>query len=187
MSLIEVVVFIVVLGIGFSGILVLYNQVTKASVDPIVRKQALAIASSLLEEIELRAFTFCDPDDPDVYTAGSAAACTIAEVLPSCPPGSPANEQAETRYGAVRFDNVNDYNCFSMVGSINDITNTPVAGLENYTASVLITDFTSNPTELPGVAIPSDALRITVTAAHPATGIVVRLQGYRLRYAPNSP
>jgi MSHA pilin protein MshD len=187
LSLIEVVVFIVVLGIALTGMLVLYNQLTRASVDPMVRKQALAIASSLLEEIELRSFTFCDPDDPNVYTAGNAAACTMAEILPSCPPGSPANEQTESRYGPVRFDNVNDYNCFSMAGSINDITNTAIAGLENYTAAVSIVDFTSNPTELPGVAIPSDALRITVTAAHPATGITISLQGYRLRYAPNSP
>jgi MSHA pilin protein MshD len=186
LALIEVVVFIIVLGIGLAGMLTLYNQTTKASVDPTVRKQALAIASSLLEEIELRGFTFCDPDDPNVYTAGNAAACTIAEVLPSCPPGAPANEQAETRYGAVRFDNVNDYNCFSMAGSINDITNTPIVGLGNYTASVLITDFTSNPTELPAVAIPSDALRITVTVTGP-TNVSVSLQGYRLRYAPNSP
>jgi MSHA pilin protein MshD len=75
-SLIEVVVFIVVLGIAFVGMLVLYNRVTSASVDPMVRKQALAIASSLLEEIELRAYTFCDPDDPNVYTATSTAGCT---------------------------------------------------------------------------------------------------------------
>src|SRR5712671_3317025 len=79
MSLIEVVLFIVVLGIGFAGILVLYNQVSKASVDPIVRKQALAIASSLLEEIELRAFTYCDPDDPAVFTATSAADCSAGK------------------------------------------------------------------------------------------------------------
>ena len=68
-SLIEVVVFIVVLGIGISGIVTLYSQLTKASVDPLVRKQALAIASSLMEEIQLRGFTYCDPDDPNVYTA----------------------------------------------------------------------------------------------------------------------
>src|SRR4051812_39097708 len=76
LSLIEVVVFIVVLGIGFAAILTLYNSLTTASVDPMVRKQALAIASSLLEEIELRAFTYCDPDDANVYTATSSAGCT---------------------------------------------------------------------------------------------------------------
>ena len=81
MSLIEVVVFIVVLGIAFAGILALYNRLTSASVDPLVRKQALAIASSLLEEIELRAFTYCDPDDANVYTATGSpgGGCTVDE------------------------------------------------------------------------------------------------------------
>ncbi len=97
-SLIEVVVFIVVLGIAFVGMLVLYNRVTSASVDPMVRKQALAIASSLLEEIELRAHTFCDPDDPNVYTATSTAGCTIIEAI--------GPEAGETRYSVPRFDNV---------------------------------------------------------------------------------
>src|SRR4051812_24967928 len=93
MSLIEVVVFIVVLGIGFAGMLVLYNQVTQASVDPIVRKQALAVASSLLEEIELQAFTYCDPDDPNVYTASApdATNCPILLERMGAEPG-------ETRY-----------------------------------------------------------------------------------------
>jgi type II secretory pathway pseudopilin PulG len=70
-SLLEVVIFIVVLGIGIAGMAVLYNQVTLASVDPLVRKQALAIANSLMEEIQLRAFTYCDPDDPLVFGHGS--------------------------------------------------------------------------------------------------------------------
>ena len=57
LSLVEVVVFIVVLGIGLAGMAVIYNQLTLASVDPVVRKQAVAIASSLMEEIQLRPFT----------------------------------------------------------------------------------------------------------------------------------
>src|SRR3954464_7690730 len=79
MSLIEVAVFIVVVGVALAGIVALYSQLTRASVDPMVRKQALAIASSLLEEIELRAFTFCDPDDAAVYTATSTAGCATPE------------------------------------------------------------------------------------------------------------
>ena len=71
LSLIETVVFIVVLGIGIAGLAVLYNQLTLASVDPLVRKQAVAIASSLMEEIQLRPFTYCDPDDPLVFTETS--------------------------------------------------------------------------------------------------------------------
>ena len=185
MSLIEVVVFIIVLGIGFAGMLVLYNQVTKASVDPMVRKQALAIASALLEEIELRASTYCDPDDPNVFTATSAAGCTIAEVVPNLP-GTP-NEQAETRYADPRFDNVNDYHGFAMgFGAIRTIDDpTPIPGLGNYSVLASVQNIAVN--EL-GAGVPTtEALRITVTATHQPTGIAVSLQGYRLRYAPNSP
>jgi MSHA pilin protein MshD len=185
MSLIEVVVFIVVLGIGFTGILVLYNQVTKASVDPIVRKQALAIASSLLEEIELRAFTYCDPDDPAVFTASSVADCSLgkdekqgAETF--SPPGT------ETRYSnTARFDNVNDYHGFTMLSGIQDITNSTVPGLGGYqVTNVSVAPI--SPGELPDVADTTAALRITVTVTGP-TNMSVSLQGYRLRYAPTSP
>jgi MSHA pilin protein MshD len=176
LSLIETVVFIVVLGIGIAGLAVLYNQLTLASVDPLVRKQAVAIANSLMEEIQLRPFTFCDPDDPAVFTAMAPGDCTTGEGIGA--------EGAETRYGPTFFDNVSDYAAFPpMAGSIQDITNTTINGLTGYSAQVQIVaaggDFPA--------AIPADeALRITVTVTGPADTQVV-LQGYRLRYAPNSP
>ena len=187
MSLIEVVVFIIVLGIGFAGILALYNRLTSASVDPLIRKQALAIAASLLEEIELRAFTYCDPDDPAVFTATSTADCDPAKIEGMgaetfSPPG------AETRYSSTaRFDNVNDYDGFAMaVGAIRTIDDpTPIPGLENYSVLANVQNIVAG--EL-GAGVPvGEALRITVTATHQSTGITVSLQGYRLRYAPNSP
>jgi len=176
LSLIEVVIFIVVLGIGVAGLAVLYNQLTLASVDPLVRKQAVAIASSLMEEIQLRPFTFCDPDDPAVFTATMPTPdCAIPEGIGA--------EGGETRYGPTYFDNVSDYaGPPDMLGSIQDITGTTV--LTGYSARVRIvaagTDF------LPLVVPLDEALRITVTVTGPANTQVV-LQGYRLRYAPNSP
>jgi MSHA pilin protein MshD len=190
MSLIEVVIFIIVLGIGFAGILVLYNQVTKASVDPMVRKQALAIASSLLEEIELQAFTYCDPDDPNVYTA-SAADTTNCPVLLENVGGA---EPGESRYGPTsRYDNVNDYNGFSMAdANIKSIDGTPIGGLTGYTVNVAVAQISQDEllgfktAPAAGESPVTDALRITVAVTAPA-GINVSLQGYRLRYAPNSP
>jgi MSHA pilin protein MshD len=188
MSLIEVVVFIVVLGIAFAGVLALYNQLTRGSVDPMVRKQALAIASSLLEEIELRGFTYCDPDDSKVYSATGpsvAEGCTTVEVI--------GVEGAETRYGNtgplnLRYDNVNDYNTFSMgAGTGNPmltIDASAITGLDDYRVSVAIVNASA---ELPDVTVSTDALRITVTALHQPSGLSVTQQGYRLRYAPNSP
>lgn len=173
-SLLEAVIFIVVLGIGIAGMAVLYNQLTLASVDPLIRKQALAIANSLMEEIQLRPFTFCDPDDPKVFTATAPADCGTQEAI--------GPEGGETRYVDPRYDNVNDYSGFSMAG-ILDANGTPIAGLGGYTASVAIQNAGG---DFPA-AIPADAaLRITVTVTGPANVSVV-LQGYRLRYAPNAP
>jgi len=181
-SLIEVVVFIVVLGIAFVGMLILYNRVTSASVDPMVRKQALAIASSLLEEIELRAYTFCDPDDPIVYTAASPTDCTTIEAI--------GPEAGETRYSVPRFDNVNDYHLFQMgfgtaSPNIQTAAGTIISDLPSYSVAVDVAQIAAN--EL-GTDVPTtDALRITVTATHVPTGITTSLQGYRVQYAPKSP
>ena len=183
-SLIEVVVFIVVLGIAFVGMAILYNRVTTASVDPMVRKQALAIASSLLEEIELRAFTFCDPDDPNVYTATGPppTGCTTVEGI--------GTEGGETRYSVPRFDNVSDYDNFKMGSGQTDpdiktAAGTTIPDLANYSVSVTVAQIAAS--EL-GADVPAtEALRITVTATHVPTGTNVTLQGYRVRYAPNSP
>jgi MSHA pilin protein MshD len=175
-SLIETVIFIVVLGIGIAGLAILYNQLTLASVDPLVRKQAVAIANSLMEEIQLRPFTFCDPDDPLVFTVASPAGCGTPEVIGA--------EGAETRYGPTYFDNVSDYAAFpGMFGSIQDVTGNTVTGLTGYTAQVAIVAAGGN---FPAAVPADEALRITVTVAGPANTQVV-LQGYRLRYAPNSP
>jgi MSHA pilin protein MshD len=175
LTLIEVVVFIAVLAIGITAILVLYNRVTEASVDPLVRKQAVALASSLLEEVQLKGFTFCDPDDASVYTATSAADCAQVE--------GAGPEAGETRTGAARFDNVNDYDAVPL-GVLQSADGTPIAGLAGYSASVAVQPIAAN--EL-GPAIPaSEALRITVTVSAPA-GVNVSLQGYRVRYAPNTP
>jgi MSHA pilin protein MshD len=186
-SLIEVVVFIVVLGIAFVGMLILYNRVTSASVDPIVRKQALAIASSLLEEIELRAYTFCETSDPNVYTAANPAGCTTVE----------AKVAGENRYNPPRYDNVKDYDGFCMGPGlpacpdavIRTAAGTTLAELANYRADVAVVQIAAN--ELLATAgdnVPTtDALRVTVTAIHLPTGIATSLQGYRVRYAPNSP
>ena len=179
LSLIELVVFIVVLGIGFAGTLMLYNQAVTGSVDPIVRKQVLAIATSLLEEIELRGFTYCDPDDANVYTATSATVgpggcATTAEVAM----GPDAGETTR-----ALFDNVNDYHGFQMLSGIQDIMGNTVPGLGAYSVTN-VTVATAGGTF--GLADVNDALLITVTVTGPA-GVSVSLQGYRFRYAPNSP
>jgi MSHA pilin protein MshD len=169
-SLIELIIFIVIVSTAVAGVLSVMSVTTQHSADPMLRKQAQAIAESLLEEIELQPFTYCDPDDPNAATATSVAGCTIPENI--------GPEPGETRYATPQFDNVNDYAGFSMTG-INDITNTPIGGLSAYTASVAIANDGAS------FAMPTAAvlkIDVTVTAGNES----LTLTGYRFRYAPNA-
>ncbi|MES2878125.1 MAG: type II secretion system protein [Pseudomonadota bacterium] len=66
-TLIELIIFIVIVSVGLAGILSVMNTVVASSADPIVRKQAIAIAESLLEEIVLKEYA----NPAGGYTAGT--------------------------------------------------------------------------------------------------------------------
>lgn len=172
LTLIELLLFVVVIGIALSAMLGVFATSTRASADPMIRRQQLAIAESLLREVQLMPFTWCDPDlDADAALATSTADCSTVENL--------GPEGSQTRYGpSALFNNVNDYNGFTMTG-IRDVTNTTVSGLSGYSASVAIAA-----TALDTVTA-SDALRITVTVTAP-DGNTLSLQGWRTRYAPQA-
>ena len=69
MTLIELIIFMVIVGVAMAGIISAINFNVRHSADPVVKKQALAIAEALLEEVELMPNFICDPDDPNVTTA----------------------------------------------------------------------------------------------------------------------
>lgn len=170
LTLIELLLFIVVVGIALAAMLRVFTTATLASADPMVRRQQLAIAESLLREVQLMPITTCDPDDANVDT-GSCASLTEAM----------GPEAGETRYGPGHFDNVNDYAGFSMSG-IRDLGNAAVAGLSGYSASVAVAA-----AALDSLAAGSgEALKITVTVTGPDSSSLV-LQGWRTRYAPTAP
>ena len=171
LTLVELLIFIMVVGLALAGVLQVFTMATRASADPQAQRQALAIAESLLQEVQLQPFTFCDPDDAAAASAASAAACATT-------PEGLGPEAGESRYTAPQFDNVNDYHGFSMSGIV-DITGTAVGGLADYSASVQVA-----PVAL-GTAAAGDALRITVQVNGPHNTSVT-LQGYRTRHAPTA-
>src|SRR5437763_11482345 len=109
-TLVELIVFIVIVSVAVMGVLTALDLSNRSSTDPMIQKQALAIAEALLEEVQLQPFTYCDPDDPQAATAQSATVgangCSAAEAIegigPEAPPYGP-----ETRTSSVTpFDNV---------------------------------------------------------------------------------
>lgn len=184
-TLVELVMFIVLVGIAFASLLLAISNFTRHSADPLIRKQSLAIAESLLDEVELMPFTFCDPDDANASTATSSAigaggCATLSEDLSGTPPIGP--EPGETRYSTTTpFDNVSDYNTFALASppGILDITGGPAAGLSGYSASIAVAQ-----SSLGGIGA-ADSLLITVTVTAP-DGSTLSLDGYRTRYAPRT-
>jgi MSHA pilin protein MshD len=67
-TLIELIIFIVVVSAGLAGILSVMNTTVKSSADPMVRKQAIALAESVLEEVLQKAFV--DPDSTNADETG---------------------------------------------------------------------------------------------------------------------
>ena len=128
-SLIELIMFIVIISVALAGILLVMNTTNKSSADPLVAKQALAIAESLLEEVELQPFTYCEPDDANApfATAATAAQCPKAGGIGGVEMMGPETEAGvpETRGSPTTpFDNVNDYSGFNMpAGAIMNIAN----------------------------------------------------------------
>lgn len=58
-SLVETVLFVVIVSVALAGVLSVMNYTTLHSADPLIRKQAIVVAESLLEEITQH--NFSDP------------------------------------------------------------------------------------------------------------------------------
>lgn len=176
LSLVELLMFIVIVSVAITGVLSVSNVVTRHSADPMIRKQAIAIAESLLEEIELQSFTLCDPDDPNATISGST--CTTPQgFTPTVSGGVPEKRDGSS---GSQFDNVGDYGGFSM-NPITDIAGNPIAGLNAYSATVTI-NHPSNP--IGGVS--ADAIAEIAVRVTGPSNTDVTLTGYRFRYAPQA-
>jgi MSHA pilin protein MshD len=201
-TIIELVIFIVIVGIAAATILQVMNLANRASTDPIRRKQAMLIAEAYMEEIQQAQFTVCDPTDANAATATTTADCADSNLV----------ERFGHASGAVRpFYHINDYVQADYVfgqavrafaepdanGALvdRDVAGAPLgAALGNVPMSAITTTLTlRSGLGLGGIASPVnannpadiDALRITITVNYGANESVV-LDGYRTRYEPRA-
>ncbi len=155
-TLVEVVFFIVILSVALSSIVGLMAYVAGRSGDPVVLRQSIAAAESLLEEVMAQPYTTLDLD-------GGANAI--------------GPEAGETRGSAITpFDHVDDYHSLTLTG-IQMPDSTAISGLEQYNASITV-----EPVALNGIAS-TDGLLVRVTVTGP-DAIPVTVAGYRAKVAP---
>lgn len=108
-TLIELIIFIVVVSAGLAGILSVINTVVKSSADPMVRKQTIAIAESLLEEILLK--DYAKPTGSAVVGFSGGGSRNL-------------------------YDCVGDYNTYNTTGIV-DVLGTAIPSLASYNISVV--------------------------------------------------
>jgi MSHA pilin protein MshD len=87
-TLVEMLIAIVVLGVGIAGVMLAFSTAARSSADPQIRHQLLALAEEMMEEVQLKPYavaanaapsgcardTFNDVMD---YNGYSQPACTI--------------------------------------------------------------------------------------------------------------
>lgn len=186
-TLIEVAVFIAVIAVAVIGVLRVIDITTANSADPQLRKQALVLAESMLEEVQLARFTYCDPVlDPAAETATNALPFDATGNPGGCT--TPQNVKAAPSNPVRPFYNVTDY-----VRAFNTpLAYTQDASGNNFPAGYTVTVMVAPEAALgpAGTIAPVDAspanmeaLRITVVVTY-AGGQPITLVGYRTRYAP---
>ena len=170
-TLIEQIMFIVIISVGVVALVSGLNPMIRASADPMRTKQLVAVAETILSEVLHQPFTWCDPDDPAASTALSYANCANPQNTGT----HDAGENRDGSGGLAPFDNVDDYGNFAMANVTDAAGANAVAG---YGVSVAIaragTSF--------GLADNEAALAITVTVTAGSESFA--LTGYRFRYAP---
>lgn len=173
-TLIELIVAMVIVGLTISALLPLLGMI-RYSADPILIKQSVSIAESLMDEVRLAAFTWCDPADANFSSATSAATCaSLPEVL-----GPEAGN-------ARPYDNVNDYNiyCNAPMSPITDVTGVSPIAFSGYSAKICITPYAIDLATSTSISTAA-ALKIEITVSKSGTDAFT-LTGWRTRYAPNA-
>lgn len=179
-TIVELIVFIVIVSVALAGVLTVLNVTAKSSADPMIRKQMLTIAEALLDEVQSQPFTWCDPDDRSAATATSATLDVTATDPTQCWDAleglgtETVSGNTDARLSASSpYDNVSDYNGLSTLTGITGIPMPP-----GYSATVAVAQDALN-----GIAA-TESLLITVTVSHATDSLA--LQGYRTRYSPNT-
>ncbi len=189
-SLIELVIFTLVVGTALAGVVSMLDIGVLHSADPMIRKQMQTIAEGLLDEIDQMPFSACDPVNNTNPTATTTAQCT------------PASSYQQFGYPVAgvsprtNFNNLGNYcsnagpssgTCSlltlgSSATAMPDMSGSTTGAPVGYWATVQLV-----PESLWGVASNSTAatmnvLRVTVTVYYGNDSL--RLDTYRTRWSP---
>ena len=118
LTLIELIMFIIIVSVGIAGILLVMNVSVKSSAAPMLRKQAVAMAEAILDEVLAKDYV----NPAGGFTEIDFVNCT----------------------GRPQYDDVDDYACFggapatAVIRGDSTLGATSIAALNSYSATVSV-------------------------------------------------
>jgi MSHA pilin protein MshD len=153
-TLVELIAAIVIIGVGLSGVLVVFIRNTVASADPMIAHQAIAVAEAHLEEALAKNFT----------TGPGNTRPTFDDVR---------DYHNLTNNGCVTTNAA----CPTLGSCVCNQNGDPIAGLAGYTVQM-----SAELSDLHNIMVASvGAIRVQVTVTPPSGGNVI-ISGYRTDY-----
>ncbi len=86
-TLIELIMYILIVGVALTGVLSSFQTATAHSSDPMLRKQAMTVAEMMMEQILAKSF---QNDPSDFSNSSSTAGCTPTTTI-TCRTNTPAD------------------------------------------------------------------------------------------------
>lgn len=163
-TLIELIIFIVVVSIGVAGVLIAFNTAVKSSADPMLNKQALRLAESTMQEVLQKSY---QNDALDAANTSATLGCTPS-TTPSCRSNNPTDRP--------NYNDVDDYSGYSQTGVTTMDGAVTVTNLASYSVSIVVDKVSAT---LGAIAAP-DVKKITVTVS--GQGQTLSLTAYRSNY-----
>ena len=205
LTIVELVLFMVIMGVAAAGILGVLNLSAKSSADPLRRKQAMLIAEAYMEEVQLAGLTFCGPNDPAYGTAVKVDECGTRAKVGQRAPGSPrpyasvadyatSLNTPERTFGPNGVDQDVNGRALGVDKDSKTMGNSSLAGITTTVTLNLLgpgaelgpagaSPFGNDGFRVGSVADNLEALQITVITQY-GPNEFIRLDGYRTRYAP---
>jgi MSHA pilin protein MshD len=169
-SLIETVIFIVIVGVAVAGMVTVFTTNVAHSPEPLLRQKAVALANFYMDEILRKKWNEASP-------AGGGCVNTGSGKCPAGPAAIAIGTDGDTR---ANFDDIDDYN------GVNDATPVDQSGIalanfNGYSVTVAVSSgtaldpLTSGSRDIDA----SDTLMIVVNVMVVATGDTISLTAYR--------
>lgn len=197
-TIIELIVFMMIMGVAAAGIIGVINLSNSQSAEPLRRKQALMIAEALMEEVQLAGFSFCTRADPNADTVANQAACTFPVQIgaraagATRPYGNVADYATVAGTPQATFANADGVDVdisgrpLGVDSSGNTMGRASLAPIRSTVTLNFVGALGPAGATIASSAAALNALQITIITTY-GTGAndFVRLDGYRTRYAPN--